>query len=74
MSVRSSLRGDAVTSEDGTQRATLAQIATASQCGNNTALEAVVTTARRSRPRRSRWRARLVEVDLETGRGAGHPL
>ena len=35
--------GDAVTSEDGTQRATLAQIAAASQCGSNTALEAVVT-------------------------------
>lgn len=32
--------GDAVTSEDGTQRATLAQIAAASQCGSNTALEA----------------------------------
>ena len=48
--------GDAVTSEDGTQRATLAQIAAASQCGSNTALEAVVTHSSEISPPPSIWK------------------
>ena len=59
--------GDAVTSEDGTQRATLAQIAAASQCGNNTALEAVVTHSSEISPPPFMVGAAEVEVDLETG-------
>ena len=59
--------GDAVTSEDGTQRATLAQIATASQCGSNTALEAVVTHSSEISPPPFMVGAAEVEVDLETG-------
>ena len=59
--------GDAVTSEDGTQRATLAQIAAASQCGSNTALEAVVTHSSEISPPPFMVGAAGVEVDLETG-------
>ena len=59
--------GDAVTSEDGTQRATLAQIAAASQCGSNTALEAVVTHSSEISPSPFMVGAAEVEVDLETG-------
>ena len=59
--------GDAVTSEDGTQRATLAQIAAASQCGSNTALEAVVTHSSEILPPPFMVGAAEVEVDLETG-------
>ena len=59
--------GDAVTSEDGTQRATLAQIAVASQCGSNTALEAVVTHSSEISPPPFMVGAAEVEVDLETG-------
>ena len=59
--------GDAVTSEDGTQRATLAQIAAASQCGSNTALEAVVTHRSEISPPPFMVGAAEVEVDLETG-------
>ena len=59
--------GDAVTSEDGTQRATLAQIAAASQCGSNTALEAVVTYSSEISPPPFMVGAAEVEVDLETG-------
>ena len=59
--------GDAVTSEDGTQRATLAQIAAASQCGSNTALEAVVTRSSEISPPPFMVGAAEVEVDLETG-------
>ena len=59
--------GDAVTSEDGTQRATLAQIAAASQCGSNTALEAVVTHSSEISPPPFMAGAAEVEVDLETG-------
>ena len=59
--------GDAVTSEDGTQRATLAQIAAASQCGSNTALEAVVTHSSEISPPPVMVGAAEVEVDLETG-------
>ena len=59
--------GDAVTSEDGTQRATLAQIAAASQCGSNTALEAVVTHGSEISPPPFMVGAAEVEVDLETG-------
>ena len=59
--------GDAVTSEDGTQRATLAQIAAASQCGSNTALEAVVTHSSELSPPPFMVGAAEVEVDLETG-------
>ena len=59
--------GDAVTSEDGTQRATLAQIAAASQCGSNTALEAVVTHSSEISPPPFMVGAAEVEVDLETG-------
>ena len=59
--------GDAVTSEDGTQRATLAQIAAASQCGSNTALEAVVTHSSEISPPPFMVGAVEVEVDLETG-------
>ena len=59
--------GDAVTSEDGTQRATLAQIAAASQCGSNTALEAVVTHNSEISPPPFMVGAAEVEVDLETG-------
>ena len=59
--------GDAVTSEDGTQRATLAQIAAASQCGGNTALEAVVTHSSEISPPPFMVGAAEVEVDLETG-------
>ena len=59
--------GDAVTSEDGTQRATLAQIAAASQCGSNTALEAVVTHSSEISPPPFMVGATEVEVDLETG-------
>ena len=59
--------GDAVTSEDGTQRATLAQIAAASQCGSNTALEAVVTHSSEISPPPFMVSAAEVEVDLETG-------
>ena len=59
--------GDAVTSEDGTQRATLAQIAAASQCGSNTALEAVVTHSSGISPPPFMVGAAEVEVDLETG-------
>ena len=55
--------GDAVTSEDGTQRATLAQIAAASQCGSNTALEAVVTHSSEISPPPFMVGA----ADLETG-------
>ena len=58
---------DAVTSEDGTQRATLAQIAAASQCGSNTALEAVVTHSSEISPPPFMVGAAEVEVDLETG-------
>ena len=58
--------GDAVTSEDGTQRATLAQIAAASQCGSNTALEAVVTHSSEISPPPVMVGAAEVEVDLET--------
>ena len=61
------LAGDAVTSEDGTQRATLAQIAAASQCGSNTALEAVVTHSSEISPPPFMVGAAEVEVDLETG-------
>lgn len=59
--------GDAVSSEDGTQRATLAQIAAASQCGSNTALEAVVTHSSEISPPPFMVGAAEVEVDLETG-------
>ena len=59
--------GDAVASEDGTQRATLAQIAAASQCGSNTALEAVVTHSSEISPPPFMVGAAEVEVDLETG-------
>ncbi len=59
--------GDGVTSEDGTQRATLAQIAAASQCGSNTALEAVVTHSSEISPPPFMVGAAEVEVDLETG-------
>ena len=59
--------GDAVTSEDGTQRATLVQIAAASQCGSNTALEAVVTHSSEISPPPFMVGAAEVEVDLETG-------
>ena len=59
--------GDAVTSEDGTQRATLAQIAAASQCGSHTALEAVVTHSSEISPPPFMVGAAEVEVDLETG-------
>ena len=59
--------GEAVTSEDGTQRATLAQIAAASQCGSNTALEAVVTHSSEISPPPFMVGAAEVEVDLETG-------
>ena len=59
--------GNAVTSEDGTQRATLAQIAAASQCGSNTALEAVVTHSSEISPPPFMVGAAEVEVDLETG-------
>ena len=59
--------GGAVTSEDGTQRATLAQIAAASQCGSNTALEAVVTHSSEISPPPFMVGAAEVEVDLETG-------
>ena len=59
--------GDAVTSEDGTQRVTLAQIAAASQCGSNTALEAVVTHSSEISPPPFMVGAAEVEVDLETG-------
>ena len=59
--------GDAVTSEDGTQRATLAQIAAASQYGSNTALEAVVTHSSEISPPPFMVGAAEVEVDLETG-------
>uniref|UniRef100_UPI0040295FFF xanthine dehydrogenase family protein molybdopterin-binding subunit n=1 Tax=Gemmiger formicilis TaxID=745368 RepID=UPI0040295FFF len=59
--------GDAVTSEDGTQRATLAQIAAASQCGSSTALEAVVTHSSEISPPPFMVGAAEVEVDLETG-------
>ena len=59
--------GDAVTSEDGTQRATLAQITAASQCGSNTALEAVVTHSSEISPPPFMVGAAEVEVDLETG-------
>ena len=59
--------GDTVTSEDGTQRATLAQIAAASQCGSNTALEAVVTHSSEISPPPFMVGAAEVEVDLETG-------
>ena len=59
--------GDAVTSEDGTQRAMLAQIAAASQCGSNTALEAVVTHSSEISPPPFMVGAAEVEVDLETG-------
>ena len=59
--------GDAVTSEDGTQRATLAQIAAASQCGSNTALEAVVTHSSEISPPPFMVGAAEGEVDLETG-------
>ena len=59
--------GDAVTSEDGTQRATLAQIAATSQCGSNTALEAVVTHSSEISPPPFMVGAAEVEVDLETG-------
>ena len=59
--------GDAVTSEDGTQRATLAQIAAASQCGSNTALEAVVTHSSEISPPPFMVGAAEVEIDLETG-------
>ena len=59
--------GDAVTSEDGTQRATLAQIAAASQCGSNTAMEAVVTHSSEISPPPFMVGAAEVEVDLETG-------
>ena len=59
--------GDAVTSEDGTRRATLAQIAAASQCGSNTALEAVVTHSSEISPPPFMVGAAEVEVDLETG-------
>ena len=59
--------GNAVTSEDGTQRATLAQIAAASQCGRNTALEAVVTHSSEISPPPFMVGAAEVEVDLETG-------
>ena len=56
-----------MTSEDGTQRATLAQIAAASQCGSNTALEAVVTHSSEISPPPFMVGAAEVEVDLETG-------
>ena len=59
--------GDAVTSEDGPQRATLAQIAAASQCGSHTALEAVVTHSSEISPPPFMVGAAEVEVDLETG-------
>ena len=59
--------GDAVMSEDGAQRATLAQIAAASQCGSNTALEAVVTHSSEISPPPFMVGAAEVEVDLETG-------
>lgn len=59
--------GNAVTSEDGTQRATLAQIAAASQCGSNTALEAVVTHSSEISPPPFMVGAAEVEVALETG-------
>ena len=59
--------GDAVTSEDGTQRATLAQIAAASQCGSNTALGAVVNHSSEISPPPFMVGAAEVEVDLETG-------
>ena len=59
--------GDAVMSEDGTQRATLAQIAAASQCGSNTELEAVVTHSSEISPPPFMVGAAEVEVDLETG-------
>ena len=57
--------GDAVTSEDGTQRATLAQIAAASQCGSNTALEAVVTHSSEISP--PPFMVGAAEVEVDTG-------
>ena len=59
--------GDAVTSEDGTQRVPLASIATASQCGNTVALEATVTHSSEISPPPFMVGAAEVEVDLETG-------
>ena len=57
--------GDAVTSEDGTQRVPLASIATASQCGNTVALEATVTHSSEISPPPFMVGAAEVEVDLE---------
>ena len=59
--------GDAVTSEDGTQRVPLASIAAASQCGNTEALEATVTHSSEISPPPFMVGAAEVEVDLETG-------
>ena len=59
--------GDAVTSEDGTQRMPLASIAAASQCGNTVALEATVTHSSEISPPPFMVGAAEVEVDLETG-------
>ena len=59
--------GDAVTSEDGTQRVPLASIAAASQCGNTVALEATVTHSSEISPPPFMVGAAEVEVDLETG-------
>ena len=59
--------GDAVTSEDGTQRVPLASIAEASQCGNTVALEATVTHSSEISPPPFMVGAAEVEVDLETG-------
>ena len=59
--------GDAVTSEDGTQRVPLASIATASQCGNTVTLEATVTHSSEISPPPFMVGAAEVEVDLETG-------
>ena len=59
--------GDAVTSEDGTKRVTLSEIATASQCGTNTALECTVSHSSEISPPPFMVGAAEVEVDLGTG-------
>jgi len=59
--------GNIILRQRGTQRATLAQIAAASQCGSNTALEAVVTHSSEISPPPFMVDAAEVEVDLETG-------
>ena len=60
--------GDAVTSEDGTQRVPLASIAAASQCGNTVALEATVTHSSEISPPPFMAGIAEVEVDKATGK------